>query len=419
MSLKVLLSEGSSLSSRHTLYGLGRKHTIDVMDPNPLCLSRFSRFVRRFIRCPFYARDPAGYLAFLADTLQRGRYDVLLPTHEQVLLLSRFRETLSRHVGVALPDFAAVERLQSKAEFVRLLEELDLPQPATQVVRTRQELADACRLPCYVKLPHSTAGQGVFLVRDEEQLRRLLDELAAQGRFRDDLETLVQQPARGTQATVQAVFRHGELVASHMIQARAVGVAGMASARDSVRHPEVVEHVRRLGAHLAWHGALFLDYFHSPDDGPQYLEANPRIGETVNATLCGVNLCEALVRVSLGQAVPPPPPAPLGLRSHSGFMILITVATEGGNRRQILAESWRQLTKRGLYENSQDELVRPRDDPWSCIPGAAITLQLLALPRLAQRIVDKTVRDYSLPERAMGDIRNLPPDTLAQAFARQ
>ena len=37
-------------------------YRIDVCDPNPLCLSRISRLVRRFHRSPALGIDPAAYL---------------------------------------------------------------------------------------------------------------------------------------------------------------------------------------------------------------------------------------------------------------------------------------------------------------------------------------------------------------------
>jgi hypothetical protein len=62
----VLFSEGSSLSARQALSALGPLgYRIDVCDPNPLCLSRFSRFVRRFHRSPALGTDPAAYLHFI------------------------------------------------------------------------------------------------------------------------------------------------------------------------------------------------------------------------------------------------------------------------------------------------------------------------------------------------------------------
>ena len=65
----------------------------------------------------------------------------------------------------------------------------------------------------------------------------------------------------------------------------------------------------QIGARLAWHGAFFIDYFYDHvSRRPEYIEANPRIGETVNAMLAGLNLPQLLVRISLGEA---PPRAPL------------------------------------------------------------------------------------------------------------
>ena len=61
--LRILLTEGSSLSARQTLSALGPlKHQIDVLDPHPLfCIARHSRFVRRCTHVPSFGRDPWGY----------------------------------------------------------------------------------------------------------------------------------------------------------------------------------------------------------------------------------------------------------------------------------------------------------------------------------------------------------------------
>src|SRR6516162_2933320 len=87
--IRILLSEGSSLSARQTITALGRcGYTLDVCDPNPLCISRFSRFVRHYYRCPAVGTDPLGYLAFVLHHLSRHHYDVLLPVHEQAFLFA-------------------------------------------------------------------------------------------------------------------------------------------------------------------------------------------------------------------------------------------------------------------------------------------------------------------------------------------
>src|SRR3977135_2554860 len=91
--LRVLVSEGSSTSAREAITILGLAgHHVEVCDPSPWCLARYSRFVRKFHRCPGLRTDPAGFLAFVERLLATRHVDVLLPTHEQGLLFARLQE---------------------------------------------------------------------------------------------------------------------------------------------------------------------------------------------------------------------------------------------------------------------------------------------------------------------------------------
>src|SRR3954470_14182582 len=77
--LRVLVSEGNSTSSREAITILGLSdHLIEVCDPSPYCFARFSRFVRRFHRCPGLRDDPAGFLGLSRSCWQRS---ICLPSH--------------------------------------------------------------------------------------------------------------------------------------------------------------------------------------------------------------------------------------------------------------------------------------------------------------------------------------------------
>jgi hypothetical protein len=72
------------LTAREFLSVLGRAgHHIEIVDPNPACICRFSRWTRGVHRCPAAGLDPIGYLAAVKTLLAEGAFDVLLPTHEQ------------------------------------------------------------------------------------------------------------------------------------------------------------------------------------------------------------------------------------------------------------------------------------------------------------------------------------------------
>lgn len=416
--LKVLFTEGASLSARQSLYTIGHLHDIDVIDPDPLCQCRFSSLVQRFTRSPSFAEEPAEFLRFLARLVRKRHYDVLLPTHEQVYLLSRFRDAFTPHVGLALPDFAALERLYNKANFSRLLRELQLPQPETVAVRTANELtAGTWKYPCYLKLAHSTAGGGVFYIESLKALRRQAEELERSGRISQGTEILVQQPGVGILCTVQAVFNQGDLVGIHSFMARRIGVGGMSTARTSVDHPIVREHMEKLGRHLRWHGAFFTDYFYDCNTNlPQYIENNPRIGETVNAWLSNVNLPELLVQVSAGHSPQRAPVASSGVRTHNLFMSLMSAAHAGGSRTQLVREIRSCVRDDAIYADSADDLYRFDEDPLCRIPFAWTICQLLAWPGRARYYVSKTIKNYSLPEATVERIKALPLDLLASEF---
>jgi predicted ATP-grasp superfamily ATP-dependent carboligase len=407
---RVLLSEGSSLSCRQTLYALGPLgYAIDVCDPQPLfCLARYSRYVGTVHRCPSFGQDPIGYLHFLIELLRAQPYDVLLPTHDQVYLFARVRELLRGKIGLPVPEFAAIQRLQGKVEFIRLLDELSLPHPPTHVVRTRSELEAAVTIPCYIKQDYSTAGCGVWRVHDLYILRSIVDGLDRAGLLGGEHDLLVQRPQPGTLCVVQAAFQEGRLIAAHCYESRALGVGGSARARVSVDHPRVREQIGRLGGALSWHGAMAIDYLHDEvTDEPSYIDANPRIGETVNATLSGVNLAQTLVRIALDEQCDSLSQGRAGVQTHSVVMSLLAKGEDGARRRDIVRELAAARRGEGVYERSEDELTRPKEDPLSLLPAAVVVGRLLWSPRQAERIVRGTVSNYALTESAARSIREL------------
>jgi hypothetical protein len=406
-SLKMLLTEASSTSARQALYALGQLgYTVDVCDPNPLCLGRFSRYVRRWYRCPPFGAEPEGYLKFLIKRLKRGRYDVLLPVHDQIYLLARFGDLLREHTSVALPPVTALEQVQNKAEFVLLMDQLSLPHPSTAVVRGVGALRRTRDFPCYVKLAYGTAGTCVWLVRNPVELEQLALQLQAGGAEKEH-DILVQQPADGIFGVTQSVFRDGELVAAHSYQARALGVGGSARCRESASHPIVERHLAQLGAALRWHGALHIEYFYdTPREQPMYIDANPRIGETFNATLSGTNLCDLLVQISLGRSIDRQRASRAGVRTHSLLTSLLAAAETGPGRKNLLRELQQACAQSGLYDKSQEELTRGSDDWMSVIPLVVVLLRLLVAPGTARGMVQDTVDNYSLNAAAVDRIRN-------------
>ncbi|HXO68402.1 MAG TPA: ATP-grasp domain-containing protein [Bradyrhizobium sp.] len=386
--LRVLLSEGSSTSAREAITALGLAgHIVEICDPSPVCLGRFSRFVSKFHRCPGLRDDPAGYLSFVEKLLLERPFDVLLPIHEQGFVFARVKQRLETRVGLALPVFESYRTAHSKAGFSRLLDELRLPQPATRIVTSPGELRAAIRFPCVVKTSIGTASRGIWFVRDEAALTMALQELGAKDAFAG--EVLVQDLVAGATEKAQAVFSHGKLLGFHAYRQIAAGAGGGEAIKQSVRRPKVRADVATIGERLGWHGALSVDIIMTEAGSHLFIDCNPRLVEPMSAYLAGLDLVELLLQVSQAKTPESVPDSREGVRTHLAMQALLGCAARGGTRREVFRECIGVAARRGPYADSVEELTPVRRDWVSAAPLAMTALALLANPKLAGTLSKK------------------------------
>jgi predicted ATP-grasp superfamily ATP-dependent carboligase len=398
---KILLSEGSSLSSREAITALGLAgHRVELVSADPMGLGRFSRFVSRIYPAPASGADPDGYLAAVLEVVKAGSIDALIPVHEQAYLFAAARKQLPPGLGIALADFEVFEQVQSKASLAELLARLKVPQPKTDVVRSADEFAAERPYPFFVKAAFGTASVGVWRIADARRRDALLQQLEQTKALAAGL--LVQAAVTGSLERTQAVFDHGRLVASHIYRQVVEGPGGGDVLKISVVSAEVREIVRRIGQALGWHGALSFDYIREGATGtPHFIDANPRLVEPMNAWLSGVDLPGALLQISLGEAPPVQPDGREGVLTRLGVMGLLDAARQRNRRRDILREIALLAAGSGRYRGSREELVPLLTDPWCAVPLAAVVARLLLTPAAAARFSDTAVAAYSLTPSAI------------------
>jgi biotin carboxylase len=323
--------------------------------------------------------------------------DVLLPTHEQAWLFAAAGRLPG--VAVAVADIASFDRVQSKVEFARLLDQLGLPQPEWHLVSAETDLA-GLSFPYWLKTPFSTAGQGVRLVEDEQSRTAAAGELLGQGSG----PLMAQAPALGSYGQVQGLFDRGRLVAAHTSVQTGTGIGPSAAARLSVDHPAPRRDIAILGEALAWHGGLTLDYLHRQGE-PRYIESNPRTVEPGNAVASGVNIAQLQVRLTMGEELPAVPAVGrAGVRTHGTIALLLGAAAYEESRRAVVAELVRAATRRGCYRASAEQLTPVIRDPPSAAALAFVIAQALASPQQATRQASKAVSRYSITAEAIGTV---------------
>jgi glutathione synthase/RimK-type ligase-like ATP-grasp enzyme len=390
--MRVLLSEGSGLTSRQVATRLGALgHHVEILSSTPFCLTRFTRHVRALHEVPRFSDDPVEWF-YAANRIAKARaIDVLLPTQEQVAVLSALRARLE--VATVVPDFAALRRVQDKIEAWRTLQAVGVPQPASVVVRGIDDLATVTQFPVFVKRPISTASAGVRRAATADEL---IAAAAALGLGKDEL--LVQVQVSGALAMVQALADRGRLIAHHANLRIVKGIGGGAAVKESVRLPELAAHLERLVQALGWHGPISLDVIVT-DKGPLVIDVNPRLVEPVNALFSGVDLVGAMLELAKDGHPPAQPAGKAGVRSHQ-LLLCVLGAAERGSRRSVLLELMAALEGRNDYKDAAEELTPVGGDPVAAIPVVVATLATLIEPSLWRRFYTGATGPYALTPEA-------------------
>lgn len=145
--MRVLLSEGSGLTSRQVATRLGQLgHELELLSSSALCLSRFTRQVSRVHAVPSFGVDPLAWFDTANAVVAARSIDMLFPTQEQVTVLSARCEELG--TATVVPTFQSLRQVQDKVSAHDSLAQIGLPQPVTVVARSLDELAQRSTFPC-------------------------------------------------------------------------------------------------------------------------------------------------------------------------------------------------------------------------------------------------------------------------------
>jgi predicted ATP-grasp superfamily ATP-dependent carboligase len=199
---------------------------------------------------------------------QHGIMAVVPADYDCTLLLARHRARLTAAKPCALPSVPLLRALNDKWRFSTLLRGLDLPQPETQRIETREHLERTpLSFPLVTKPIIGWAGLGVQV----HQTRAELESVLSEGRLAIGYPLLAQRYIPGRDVGFAFLARRGRLVAHTAFEALA---------RGSRRHfdaPRLRANVAKLVAATGYHGVGEVDTRYDPErDEYRLLELNPR-----------------------------------------------------------------------------------------------------------------------------------------------
>ncbi|PYO91693.1 MAG: ATP-grasp domain-containing protein [Gemmatimonadetes bacterium] len=250
--------------------------------------ARYSRFARAVLDWADAWERPEELLQLLERFAAAQDTPPVLFYEEdrELLLISRYRERLSRHFRFVVPDPVLVEDLVDKGRFQALARRLDLPVPAARVLNPSVDPVPLdLQFPIALKPIVRRGDQWTPIGGAAKALR--LDTLLALVSYWPRLVTarmpvLLQQLIPGPETCIESyhvyVDAHGETVGE--FTGRKIRTwppaYGDSTALEITDAPEVTALGRDLVRRLGLRGVAKFDFKRAPDGRLYLLEVNPR-----------------------------------------------------------------------------------------------------------------------------------------------
>jgi glutathione synthase/RimK-type ligase-like ATP-grasp enzyme len=217
------------------------------------------------------ASQPLRFVDDVAGIVRDRGIDLVVPSFEEAYFLARYADRVPAPIFTS--PFATVAELHDKSRFVALCERIGFPVPATTVVRSGAELADAVAAAGdFVARPAFSRGGMEYLTNHGP---RAGESRAEDCRPTADNPWLVQEYVDGDDACSFSVVRDGEVVLHCPYEPTIAADGGWSIRFTTIEDFGALDRVRRVARETGYTGCIGLDYRRSPD-GLVMIEANPR-----------------------------------------------------------------------------------------------------------------------------------------------
>jgi predicted ATP-grasp superfamily ATP-dependent carboligase len=309
--MKIIVTNARNRIAYNIVRSLGaRGLKVYAGDFVPRAMAFHSRYATGKFIYPSPFREQENFIHALIERIQTLDVGVLIPVFEELFLVSRYKELVSRHVRMVVPDYSQILTAHNKDRWEPIAGSLGIAVPRTFDLERYSAEPDAIRdlpFPLLIKPKQGGGGWGIRQVNSAAGLKEILAAGAHEGlpweRF------LLQEMIRGETLCVAMIFCRGHLrgkVTYRQIR-EYPAFGGQATCRISIVNRAAEENLRKFLEHLGWHGVCQADFVVERTTGKPYLiDINPRFwGSLAQGIASGVDFPYLIYQIAVDGDVEP------------------------------------------------------------------------------------------------------------------
>ena len=308
---RVLVLDGRLIATIAIIRSLGQKG-LDVTcgEENIYYPGFFSRYVKDRVTYPSPIKEPDLFMEKIFSIVQQKQYDLIIPvSDETTMLVSQYRDELSKHVHVFTPDFEKILIARDKAKTMMFAIEKGVPCPRTFFPDdcNFHRIKDEIEYPVLIKPCVSNGARGIKYINSYDEL------IYENSRIRETYgKTIIQEYIHSNvgRFLLHTLFNEKHRpVAVCVIQAiRCFPENGGPTAfGKTVIQEDVIKYGLDLLEALKWTGVAEVEFLlDARDNRPKLMEINHRFGNPVGLAIgAGVDIPGLLYEIALKGNVEP------------------------------------------------------------------------------------------------------------------
>jgi glutathione synthase/RimK-type ligase-like ATP-grasp enzyme len=284
-------------------------YEVYACDESRMAMLRFSRYIKKFFAVPCPNTRPEAYARTVARIVEEINISVIIPVHEDMIALQRFRHLFHPETIIACPNLASLTKVMNKKAFHQAALDAGLSPPRTCVPATMKQAFAALNevaLPFVIKIRNGNSGKGVRMVHSRNDGSQALSDLIDLFHLSEDRLPLIQEYVEGEQCGIAFLAKEGEILGSFCERYLRFkqNKMGTSVLREAFQSEDLLHEAKKLCRSLNWTGLGQLDFIIDQSGKPRVLEMNPRFwGALRLAVACGQNFPVALVRLNKKKSV--------------------------------------------------------------------------------------------------------------------